>query len=155
MGQSRNSDCIFYFYNDFIIHFYWISDPSDPGSALVFQNALLLIIIGVALLEKYYTKPADLMVNSLMGMITLIGVYNIAPRLLWWIIAGYTLLVFLLSIITTSVYSLEAKDFRWTKLADFTYKPAVLFGQAKILYSVLFLLRFLPLRVFNQRKLLY
>ena len=36
--------------------------PSDSGDALIFQNALLLIVIGVALLEKYYTKPADSMV---------------------------------------------------------------------------------------------
>ena len=37
--------------------------PSNPGDALIFQNGLLLIVIGVALLEKYYTKPADSMGN--------------------------------------------------------------------------------------------
>ena len=59
--------------------------PRDSQDALIFQNALLLIVIGVALLEKYYTKPADSMVNSLMGILTLIGVYDVAPKELWWV----------------------------------------------------------------------
>ena len=72
--------------------------PRDPQDALIFQNALLLVVIGVALLEKYYTKPADSMVNSLMGMLTLLGVYDIAPKLFWWVMFSYLTLVFFFAI---------------------------------------------------------
>ena len=33
--------------------------PSNPKTALIFQNALLLIVLGSALLEHRFTKPAD------------------------------------------------------------------------------------------------
>ena len=48
--------------------------PSDPKQAIVFQNALLLIVLGSAFLEHHYTKPADSVVNSLMGLVTLLSV---------------------------------------------------------------------------------
>ena len=37
--------------------------PAEPRDALLFQNALLLIVLGSALLERHYTKPADSVVN--------------------------------------------------------------------------------------------
>ncbi len=113
--------------------------PNDSRNSLIFQNALLLIVIGTALLEKYYTKPADSMVNALMGIITLISVYNVTPSLIWWLVFSFASFVFILSTISTSIYSFEAKNERLIKLADITYEPAVLFGQARIFYSILFL----------------
>ena len=113
--------------------------PQDPKDALIFQNALLLIVIGIALLEKYYTKPADSMVNSLMGIITLIGVYNVTPALPWWSMFVYVGLVFLCSTTTTAIYSFEVQNQKIKKIAEALYQPAVILGQARILYSVLFL----------------
>jgi len=106
---------------------------------MIFQNALLLIVIGVALLEKYYTKPADSVVNSLMGMMTMFGVYNLTPTFWWWIVFAYVGIVFLLATISTAIYSFDVKNSKWLKLAKFSYEPAVLLGQARVLYSVLFL----------------
>lgn len=113
--------------------------PRDSQDALIFQNALLLIVIGVALLEKYYTKPADSMVNSLMGMLTLMGVYNVAPKMFWWVMFSYLTLVFFLSITTTAIYSFEVQNPKFIKLAELCYQPAVILGQARVLYSVVFL----------------
>jgi len=113
--------------------------PSDSRDALIFQNALLLIVIGIALLEKYYTKPADSMVNSLMGIITLIGVYNVTPSISWWAIFSFVVIVFLFSVTTTSIYSFDVQHPKLMKVAEFAYQPAVILGQARILYSVLFL----------------
>lgn len=113
--------------------------PYAPQDALIFQNALLLIVIGIALLEKYYTKPADSMVNSLMGVLTLMGVYNVAPKLFWWVMFLYLLIVFLLSITTTAIYSFEFQNPRIMKLAELCYQPAIVLGQARVLYSIVFL----------------
>ena len=55
------------------LHFTGRVLPDDPKEAIVFQNALLLIVLGSALLEHHYTKPADSVVNSLMGLITLLS----------------------------------------------------------------------------------
>jgi len=113
--------------------------PREAQDALIFQNALLLIVIGVALLEKYYTKPADSMVNSLMGILTLMGVYDIAPKIFWWVMFSYLMLVFFLSITTTSIYSFEVQNTKFIKLAELCYQPAVVLGQARVLYSIVFL----------------
>jgi len=113
--------------------------PKDARDILIFQDALLLIVIGVALLEKFYTKPADSMVNSLMGIVTMISVYNVAPILAWWIVFSFAALVFLLATTSTAIYSFEVQNPKLQKIANIAYTPAVLLGQARIMYSVLFL----------------
>ena len=113
--------------------------PIDARDTLIFQNALLLIVISIALLEKYYTKPADSMVNSLIGLMTMIGVYKLTPALAWWVIFVYVSIVFLFSTISTAIFSFDIQNLKLLKLASITYGPAVLLGQARVLYSVLFL----------------
>lgn len=38
--------------------------PSEPENAVLFQNALLLVVLGSALLEPHFTRPAEGLVNS-------------------------------------------------------------------------------------------
>ncbi len=113
--------------------------PSNPKHAVVFQNALLLIVLGSALLEHHYTKPADAVVNSVMGLVTLLSVYEIAPFGAWLSITSYCGAVFILS--TTCVAASSGSSVKgWRKtLASWTYKPAVLFGRSRILFSLVFL----------------
>ena len=113
--------------------------PSDLRQALVFQNALLLIVLGSSLLEHHFTKPADSAINSLMGLITLLSVYSHAPLWPWLAIAGYCMLVLLFSVSCVAV-SNSSKISGWkSKLAKFTYRPAVVFGKARVLFSLVFL----------------
>lgn len=113
--------------------------PTQGKDALIFQNALLLIVLGSALLEYKFTKPADSMVNGLMGAVTLITVYGIAPFVTWWIVLIYCLGVCVLAATCIAV-STGAMLSGWrNKVATLTYKPAVMLGKARILYSVLFL----------------
>ena len=113
--------------------------PTEKLDALVFQNALLLIVFGSALLEHHFTKPADSLVNSLMGMLTLVTVYSAAPAIWWWIVFSYCGGVFLLATICTSVSSgADVGGWRAT-LAGITYRPAVELGAARRLFSLVFL----------------
>jgi uncharacterized protein len=113
--------------------------PENPREALIFQNALLLIVLGSSLIETHFTKPADSMVNALTGIITLITVYKVAPDAPWWLVFSYCFIVFLLATICTAVSSSRhIKGWR-QKLAELTYKPAVFFGRARLLYSIIFL----------------
>ncbi len=118
--------------------------PPDPRDALIFQNALLL--------EKYYTRPADSMVNSLMGIITLISVYRVTPALMWWFMFWYLTVVFLAAAITISIYSLEVQGQKLKRLAQILYQPAVILGQARILYSVLFLFAIFTYKSFQSQQ---
>ena len=113
--------------------------PTDSKEALVFQNALLLIVLGSALLEHHYTKPADSVVNSLMGLITLATVYGEAPRWPWRMVACYCGIVFLLSVTCVAVSSGPSTGGWRERVALFTYRPAVVFGKSRILFSIVFL----------------
>jgi uncharacterized protein len=113
--------------------------PVEPRQALVFQNALLLIVLGSALLEHHFTKPADSAVNALMGLITLFSVHGEAPTGPWTIAAGYCSVVFILSATCVAV-SQGAQVSGWRKrVARFTYRPSVVFGRARVLFTVVFL----------------
>ena len=113
--------------------------PATPGETLIFQNALLLIVLGSAILEHKFTKPADSVVNSLIGMITLLSVYGRTPKLFWWVVIAYCAVVLLLSAACTAV-STQASLVGWREtIARVTYRPAVLLGAARRIFSVLFL----------------
>ena len=113
--------------------------PTDPREAIVFQNALLLIVLGSAVLERYYTRPGDSVVNSLMGLVTLLSVRGIAPEVPWSIVTGYCATVFALSVVCVSVSSSpNIKGWR-EKVARLTYRPSVVFGRSRTLFSIVFL----------------
>lgn len=113
--------------------------PSDPKQALVFQNALLLIVLGSALLEHHYTKPADSVVNSLMGGITLLSVYGTAPLVPWILAEGYCVLVFALSVTCVALSSRPGMGGWHERVARVTYRPAVVLGRSRTLFTVVFL----------------
>jgi hypothetical protein len=113
--------------------------PKDSREALVFQNALLLIVLGSSLLEHHFTKPADSVFNSLTGLITLFSVFGVAPRGPWIIAASYCVIVFIVSM-TCVIVSTNKDLVGWKeKVANITYNPAVILGRSRIIFSVIFL----------------
>lgn len=113
--------------------------PEDPKDALIFQNALLLIVLGSALLEHHFTKPADAVVNSLMGLITLTSVFGVAPKPVWYVPFAYCALVFVVASACVAASSGSVLSDWRQKLAQYTYRPAVVFGRARVLFTVVFL----------------
>ena len=113
--------------------------PTDPKDALIFQNALLLIVLGSALLEYKFTKPADSAINGLMGMLTLLPVYGLPSQLIWWLVFLYCGLVCVLAMTCVAVSSGPTLTGWRMRLANLTNRPAVVFGRARVLFSVVFL----------------
>ena len=77
--------------------------PEKSAEALIFQSTLLFVVIGSAVLEHKFTRPADSVVNALMGMISLITVYGVAKGLSWTLTFLYCAIVFLVSLSCTLV----------------------------------------------------
>lgn len=115
----------------------WI--PSDTKDSVIFQNALLLIVIGSALLEAKFTKPADSAINGLMGMLTLVPVYGLPTPALWWWVFGYCGVVCALAMTCVAVSSGPSIVGWRAKVSDVTHRPAVVFGKARVLYSIVFI----------------
>src|SRR5439155_12853537 len=113
--------------------------PSDPKIAVIFQNALLLIVLGSALLEHKFTKPADSAVNGLMGLLTLLPVYGLPSKAVWSVIFLYCSIVWLIAMACVAVSSGPHITGWRRKVADITYDPAVIFGSSRVLYSIVFL----------------
>ena len=113
--------------------------PTKPGQSIVFQSSLLLIVLGSAVLEHKFTRPADSVVNAVTGIVALMTVYEVAPRVSWWLVFVYCALVFGLAL-TCTVVSTGPEITGWRKrVADLTYPPAVYLGRSRVLHSVVFL----------------
>ena len=113
--------------------------PTDARDQLVFQNALLLIVLGSAILEEKFTKPGDSVVNGLMGCITLIPVYGLPTKTAWSMVFGYCAFVFIIATTCVAVSSAPTVTGWRKKVNDWTYRPAVVFGRSRVLYSAVFL----------------
>lgn len=113
--------------------------PQDAKIALIFQNALLLIVLGSAVLEHFYTKPADSMINSLMAGITMIGVYHTSPATAWWVVFSYCLIVFIISTTCVATAGKQTTGSIGIIINSRLYKPAVVLGRARVIFSIVFL----------------
>ncbi len=113
--------------------------PQDSKYALIFQNALLLIVLGSAILEQFFTKPADSMINSLMAGITMFGVYHVSPALAWWVVFSYCSFVFLISTVCVATSGGRLSGDIASVINSRLYKPAIVLGRSRLIFSIVFL----------------
>ncbi len=113
--------------------------PQDSKYSLVFQNALLLIVLGSAILEHFFTKPADSMINSLMAGITMFGVYHVSPTLAWWVVFSYCLFVFVISTICVATSGGRISGDIASVVNSRLYRPAIVLGRSRLIFSIVFL----------------
>jgi hypothetical protein len=113
--------------------------PKNTRDAAIYQNALLLIVLGSSLLEYKFTKPVDASINSVMALITLLTVYGEVPRIYWWLIVAYCVSVLFTSLlcIVLSIGSMISDTKK--KVANLTYRFSTRIGQARLLFSIVFL----------------
>ncbi|MFT7017060.1 MAG: hypothetical protein ACJAUT_000461 [Cellvibrionaceae bacterium] len=113
--------------------------PQDSKYALIFQNAMLLIVLGSAILEHFFTKPADSMINSLMAGITMFGVYHVSPALAWWVVFSYCLFVFSISTICVATSGGRVSGDIASVVNNRLYRPAIVLGRSRLIFSIVFL----------------
>jgi len=115
--------------------------PVDSNTTFVFQNLLLMVILGSLLIESKFTKPVDALVNSMMVMLTLLSVRNPSKFIAWQANLLFSIAVFLLSI--TSILMGEENDSLKTvksKVAHFSYIFSTFFGNSNLIFSITFIL---------------
>lgn len=113
--------------------------PTDPQAALIVQGALLLIVLGSTIQEYKFTTPQQATVNALMGAVTLITVYGKAPKIPWWAVFSYCVGIFVIAGLCTAVSSGRMLSGRQEVIRRFTYRPTVILGKGRLLYSIVFL----------------
>src|SRR5260370_11888494 len=112
--------------------------PSEEKAVLIFQNALLLIVLGSALLEHQFTKPAYAAINGLMGSLTLLPVYGAPNRLGWWIVFGYCAFVCVIAITCVAVSEGKNVNGCRRKVANLTPRPPTHLHPSRFLFTFVF-----------------
>ncbi len=113
--------------------------PKDPHAVLLFQNGLLLLVLGSAILEHKFTRPADAVVNGLLGIVTLLPVYHDAPRAAWTVVFAFAVTVFASAAVCVALSDRPGLVGWRATITHITYRFSSTFGQARLFYSVLVL----------------
>ncbi|MBI4680845.1 MAG: hypothetical protein HY753_06505, partial [Nitrospirae bacterium] len=131
----------------------WV--PTSSDTTFVFQNLILMIVLGSLLIESKFTKPADALVNSIAVTITLLSVRSPLRFIAWDANLAFALIVFLFSIISI-VFGESDESSRTVKnkVARFSYGFSTLFGRSNLIFSVTFLLSIFSFYSTQQRDFL-
>jgi hypothetical protein len=113
--------------------------PKESKSILIFQNALLLIVLGSSIVEFKYTTPSEAIMNGLFCLISLFTVYEIAEKLSWWLVFSFCSFIFINASICTLLSSTKDRTGLVGVINDFTYKVSTYLGKSKIIFSIVFL----------------
>lgn len=122
--------------------------PED--AELWFTSGLLLIILGVFVTEKYFTKSLDVLVNVITLGVVLLTLDNPQFFKLWPALVAYGGIVGALAL-TSFVLFEETKDqnFASQKIARSTGVAARFLGSSRMLFSIVFLLSIFNYFVFS------
>jgi hypothetical protein len=90
------------------------------------------------MLEHRFTKPADSVVNGLMGTVTLLTVYDIADPLPWWLVVSYCTFVFVVGTVCTVVEHRSEcpRDEEGCSTGDLQIRSSIRARAAPVLYRV-------------------
>lgn len=113
--------------------------PTEPEDALLLQNGLLLVVLGSTLLEPYFTRPAEALVNSLTAFVTLIAVFPSAPRQPWTLVVAFLGIVLISSIVCIALQGRPDLGRYGRATAAVSYRVSSTLGRARIVFSVVFL----------------
>jgi len=129
--------------------------PINSNTTFIFQNLILMIVLGSTLIEAKFTKPVDALVNSFLVLITLISIREPTKYVAWNINLLYAGTVFLMSLISIVLGSEdESQKTVRNKIARFFYSISTFFGQANRIFSVTFVLSVFSFYSSQQRDFL-
>ncbi len=129
--------------------------PTDSITTFVFQNLIIMIVLGSLIIESKFTKPLDALVNSLLVAITLLSTKDPTKFIAWRFNILYATLVFLLSLITIIFGSEdESQKTIRNRIARFSYNVSTFFGKANLIFSITFILSLFSFYSSQQRDFL-
>src|SRR3989344_4432184 len=110
-------------------------------SEIWFTSGLLLIILGVFVTEKYFTKPLDVIVNVITLFVVLLTLNDVSKFHLYWPLITYSLLTAVIALVSFVLVD-EEKD-RNVLSQKIAYSLNVIsgfLGSSRLLFSIVFIL---------------
>ncbi len=137
----------------FIVRGHLLPKPED---GLWFQFGLLLVVLGSFFLEPYFTKPTDVVANSIAVIVTLLAVSGRSDFILWkiMILISVTLLILALLSMILSKIDLDERSFR-LRASKLFYNISTFLGQGRLLFSIIFILAVVSYFPTGSREFMY
>ncbi|MDD4178974.1 MAG: DUF87 domain-containing protein [Candidatus Margulisbacteria bacterium] len=135
-------------------YFITIAFPHLPkDSDIWFASGLLLIILGIFITEKYFTKSLDVIVNIITLLIVLWTVDSFKTFALYPSLLVYTIIVGFMAIASFLIYDNEKDPQSWhQRVANSLNKVSTFLGSSRILFSIVFILSFFNYIVFSMER---
>ncbi len=124
-------------------HFVGLAFPSLPADAdsMWFASGLLLVILGVFVTEKHFTKSLDVVVSSITLLVVLHTIDPNARFTLYGPVYYYTIIVCAMAILSFALSDDEADPTSLKqRFAGSLYGMSSLLGSARLLFSIVFIL---------------
>ncbi len=116
----------------------WLPTAAD---GVWFQFGLLLVVLGSFFLEAHFSKPNDVIINSIAVLVTLLALSDRKDFIGWHIMVIISILLLVLSLLTLVIYSKEKNDLSLqNKIAKVFYHVSTFVGQGRLFFSIIFLL---------------
>ena len=126
----------------------FISLPHDAG--IWFTSGLLLIILGLFVTEKYFTKSLDVIVNVIAVTVVLLTLDRPGYFRLWGALLTYSSIIGCLALGSFVLFDEKKDQNTWTqRIAGIGSTVARFLGSARILFSIVFILSIFNYFVFS------
>jgi hypothetical protein len=115
--------------------FYW---PSGD-QAIWFQSGLLMVVLGSFFIEKHFTKPVDVVANTIAGIVALLSVSRRDQFIFWSTVIWSMVALGAMAFLSMAIQSFSTSP-RVLRLGRVLFNISTFFGNAKRLFSVVFVL---------------
>ncbi|WBR54535.1 ATP-binding protein [Campylobacter sp. VBCF_01 NA2] len=117
--------------------------PTTETKDIWFYSGLATMIISLLFIEPFYTSPKNVFTNSFaLVMVYLAVKNNYANNTLWWIIFSFFISILFLSIVVIILGDYgknQSENNILNIVTDNIKKFIIIFGQGKLLYSIVFI----------------
>ncbi len=116
--------------------------PATVPDAMVFLNAVLLVVLGTLFIERHYTSPGEALANALSAGATVL-LFQIAQgaKVIGWVLLAYLALVGITAIVAIMMQRRQQDPPHQgvaLKLQSISYLLCSKLGRARVLFSVVF-----------------
>lgn len=124
---------------------YYVVDPifttAPKDSSIWFTSGLLLVVLGIFVTEKYFTRSLDVLVNVITLLVVLFTLDRPNDFQLWSALLTYTCIVGVLALASFLLYDEEKNHSVWSqRIAGGASNVARFLGSSRMLFSIVFIL---------------
>lgn len=124
-------------FNSFGGNFEELIWDNNSDTSIWFYAGALMIVLGSYIVEPFFTKPSDAIVNSIAVLIALLGLSSKSQLIGYTCLFVYACLILVLSFATIYLSNSETEVLK--QISKISYWVVEMFGKAKVIFSLVYL----------------